>query len=148
MVKENQNDRFTLKSRTRLEQLMKTPIYVKSEIRLKFPNEIILQGTFALYETVGDIVNFVKEYLKNKNEKFNLSTTPPLKRYLKMEVTIQEEKLFPSLMMYVNFESEFSGLDESKTKNIMTKMEFLDDEEEEEINTMGRYNAKKGVTWG
>ena len=148
MIKEKQNDRFTLKSRTRLEQLMKTPIYVKSDIRLKFPNEIILQGTFALYETVGDIVNFVKEYLRNKNEKFNISTTPPLKRYLKMDATIQEEKLFPSLLMYVNFESQYSGLDESKTIYIMTKMEFLDDEEEEEINTMGNYKGKKGVTWG
>ena len=28
-----------------------------------FPNELILQGTFALYETVGDIYEFIKEYL-------------------------------------------------------------------------------------
>ena len=38
LLKEKENDRFTLKSRTRLEQLMKTTIYVKSDIRLKFPN--------------------------------------------------------------------------------------------------------------
>ena len=136
LLKEKENDRFTLKSRTRLEQLMKTPIYVKSDIRLKFPNEIILQGSFALYETIGDIYKFINNYLKDKNEKFNISTTPPLKRYLKMDNTIQEEKLYPNLLMYVNFEEQFSGLDESRTKNIKANLELMDlPEEEEEIFT-------------
>ncbi len=137
LIKEKENDRFTLKSRMRLEQLMKTPIYVKSDIRLKFPNELILQGSFALYETIGDIYSFIRMYLKNKNDKFNISTTPPLKRYLNMEQTIGNEKLYPNLLMYVNFEEEFSGLDEEKTKSIKQNLELLDlDEEEEElINT-------------
>ena len=138
LLKEKENDRFTLKSRTRLEQLMKTPIYVKSDIRLKFPNEQILQGSFALFEKVGDIYNFIKNYLKDKNEKFNISTTPPLKRYLKMENTIQEEKLYPNLLMYVNFEEQYSGLDEEKTKDIKANLELMDlpdDEEEGEIFT-------------
>ena len=138
LLKEKENDRFTLKSRTRLEQLMKTPIYVKSDIRLKLPCELILQGSFALYETIGDIYNFVKEYLKVKSEKFNISTTPPLKRYLKLDKTIQEEKLYPNILMYVNFEDEFSGLDESRTKNIRTDLELIylpEEEEEEEIFT-------------
>ena len=40
--------------------------------------------------------------------------------------------------MYVNFENEFSGLDESKTKNIKANLELMDfPEEEEEINTGG-----------
>ena len=137
LLKEKENDRFTLKSRTRLEQLMKTPIYIKSDIRLKLPCELILQGSFALYETIGDIYNFVKEYLKVKSEKFNISTTPPLKRYLKFDKTIQEEKLYPNILMYVNFEDEFSGLDENRTKNIRTNLElmYLPEEEEEEIFT-------------
>jgi len=136
LIKEKENDRFTLKSRMRLEQLMKTPIYVKSDIRLKFPNELILQGSFALYETIGDIYSFIRIYLKNKNDKFNISTTPPLKRYLKMEQTIGNEKLYPNLLMYVNFEEEFSGLDEEKIKSIKQNLELLDlDEEEELINT-------------
>ena len=134
LLKEKENDRFTLKSRMRLEQLMKTPIYVKSDIRLKFPNEIILQGSFALYETIGDIYNFIRIYLRNKNDKFNISTTPPLKRYLKMEATIGTEKLYPNLLMYVNFEDEFSGLDENKTQNIKQNLELMDLDEEELIN--------------
>ena len=136
LLKEKENDRFTLKSRTRLEMLMKTPIYVKSDIRLKLPNDQILQGSFGLYETVGDIYSFIREYLKDKNEKFNISTTPPLKRYTKMEQTIQEEKLYPNLLMYINFENEFSGLDEDKIKNIKANLELMDlPENEEEMHT-------------
>ena len=132
LLKERENDRFTLRSRTRLEQLMKTPIYVKSDIRLKFPNEQILQGSFALYETIGDIYNFIRNYLKNKYEKFNISTTPPLKRYLKMDKTIQEEKLYPNLLMYVNFDEGYSGLDENKTMFIKSNLELMDVPDEQE----------------
>ena len=143
LLKEKENDRFTLKSRMRLEQLMKTPIYVKSDIRLKFPNELILQGSFALYETIGDVYNFIRIYLKNKNDKFNISTTPPLKRYLKMEETIGNEKLYPNLLMYVNFEEEFSGLDEEKTKKIKQNLELMDFDEEELINTGKKMEENK-----
>ena len=146
LLKEKENDRFTLKSRMRLEQLMKTPIYVKSDIRLKFPNEIILQGSFALYETIGDIYNFIRIYLKNKNDKFNISTTPPLKRYLKMEATIGNEKLYPNLLMYVNFEEEFSGLDENKTNGIKQNLELMDLDEEELISSgMKEENNKNEI---
>ena len=143
LIKEKENDRFTLKSRMRLEQLMKTPIYVKSDIRLKFPNELILQGSFALYETIGDIYNFIRIYLRNKNDKFNISTTPPLKRYLKMEETIGNEKLYPNLLMYVNFEEEFSGLDEDKIKGIKQDLHLLDLDEEEEINNYEKKEEDK-----
>ena len=62
---------------------------------------MILQGSFALHETVGDIYSFIKNYLRDKNDKFNISTTPPLKRYLKMEETIGNEKLYPNLLAKV-----------------------------------------------
>ena len=134
LLKEKENDRFTLKSRAKLEQLMKSPIYIKSDIRLKFPNEIILQGSFGLYETIGDIYKFVSSYLKDSNEKFNISTTPPLKRYVQMDNTIQFEKLYPNLLMYVNFEQKFSGLDENKTNPIKAKLELMEIPENEKEN--------------
>lgn len=123
LIKLRQNDRFTLKSRTRFEQLMKTPIYIKSDIRLKFPDESILQGSFALYEPVGNIYAFIKDFLVNSWESFNISTTPPLKRYLKKNNTLQEENLFPNILMYVNFDDKFSGLNKNKTSRYISPME-------------------------
>ena len=122
LIKKNANNRFTLRSRTEFENLMNKPIYVKSEIRLKFPDQNILEGSFALYETIGDIYNFIREYLYNKYEQFTISTTPPPKKYLNLNEKIAFYKLFPQVLMYVNFE-KYSGLNRDKVNKIRVFME-------------------------
>ena len=124
LIKENQNNRFTLKSRMHFENLMNTPIYVKSDIRFKFPDSNILEASFGLNETIGDLYNFIKEYLINPKEKFTISTTPPPKKYIKENETIQNNKLFPQVLMYVNFDSEYSGLIKEKIEKIKINMNF------------------------
>ena len=53
-----------------------------------------------------------------------------------MDKTIQEEKLYPNLLMYVNFDEQYSGLDENQTYAIKTNLELMDiPNEEEEIFT-------------
>ena len=113
IIKKNQNDRFTLKSRLLFETLMKCPIYIKSDIRFKFPDNNIIEASFALYETIGDLYNFIKPYLNNPYEEFTISTTPPPKRYIKLNETIENCKLYPQVLMYVNFE-KYSGLIKEK----------------------------------
>ena len=111
LIQQNANDRFTLKSRTKFEKLINTPIYTKSDIRFRFPDGTLLEGSFALYETIGDIYAFIGSLLKNNEEKFTISTTPPLKKYTKMDESILQLKLFPKVNMYVNYESNsYSGL--------------------------------------
>ena len=122
LIKKNANNRFTLRSRTEFENLMNKPIYVKSEIRLKFPDQNILEGSFALYETIGDIYNFIREYLYNKYEQFTISTTPPPKKYINLNEKIAFYKLFPQVLMYVNFE-RYSGLNRDKVNKIRVFME-------------------------
>ena len=113
IIKKNQNDRFTLKSRLLFETLMKCPIYIKSDIRFKFPDNNIIEASFALYETIGDLYNFIKTYLNNPYEEFTISTTPPPKKYTKLNETIENCKLYPQVLMYVNFE-KYSGLIKEK----------------------------------
>ena len=48
-----------------------------------------------------------------------------------MDNTIQQEKLYPNLLMYVNFENQYSGLDENKSNAIKTNLELMDIPEEE-----------------
>ena len=124
LIKENQNNRFTLKSRMHFENLMNTPIYVKSDIRFKFPDSNILEASFGLNEKIGDLYKFLKEYLINPNEKFTISTTPPPKKYIKVNETIQDNKLYPQVLMYVNFDSEYSGLIKEKIEKIKINMNF------------------------
>ena len=113
IIKKNQNDRFTLKSRLLFETLMKSPIYIKSDIRFKFPDNNIIEASFALYETIGDLYNFIKTYLNNPYEESTISTTPPPKKYTKLNETIENSKLYPQVLMYVNFE-KYSGLIKEK----------------------------------
>ncbi len=124
LIKENQNNRFNLKSRMHFENLMNSPIYVKSEIRFKFPDSNILEASFGLNEKIGDLYKFIKEYLINPNEKFTISTTPPPKKYIKENETIQNNKLFPQVLMYVNFDLEYSGLIKEKIEKIKINMNF------------------------
>ena len=106
------------------ENLMNSPIYVKSDIRFKFPDSNILEASFGLNEKIGDLYKFIKEYLINPNEKFTISTTPPPKKYIKENETIQNNKLFPQVLMYVNFDLEYSGLIKEKIEKIKINMNF------------------------
>ena len=124
IIKENQNNRFTLKSRLNYEKLINTPIYVKSDIRFKFPDSNILEASFSLNEKIEDLYNFIKEYLNNPNDKFTISTTPPPKRYIKINETIQFNKLFPQVLMYVNFDDQYNGLNSDKINKIKITMNF------------------------
>ena len=60
-----------------------------------------------------------------------------------MDATIGGEKLYPNLLMYVNFEEEFHGLDDEKTKAIKENLELMDMDEEEIINTGMKNDDKK-----
>ena len=117
IIKKNQNNRFTLKSRLLFETLMKCPIYIKSNIRFKFPDNNIIEACFALYETIGDLYKFVSSYLNNSFEEFTISTTPPPKKYNKFNETIEDCKLYPQVLMYVNFDN-YSGLNKEKLDKI------------------------------
>jgi hypothetical protein len=85
------------------EKLIDAQIYTIASIRIKYPNEILIQANFAVMETIGDIYQFLKENLENPTQEFYLSTSPPLKKYTDMKATILKEKLAPSTLMYINF---------------------------------------------
>ena len=106
LIQQNANDRFTLKSRTKFEKLINTPIYTKSDIRFRFPDGTLLEGSFALYETIGDIYAFIGSLLKNNKEKFKISTKKNQKNYQhqnKFHAVIPPfTKLYFCLRMYYN----------------------------------------------
>jgi UBX domain-containing protein 6 len=58
------------------EKLTKRPVkkYEFTLIRIKFPNDIILQGTFEVKENLEEVVKFIKEHLSNTELPFNLIT--------------------------------------------------------------------------
>lgn len=48
-------------------------------MRIVFPDNMILQGTFGARETIGEVYDFVFENIFDKNREFVLFETPPKK---------------------------------------------------------------------
>jgi len=69
---------------------MKTPHHSRSNVRVKFPDGYLLQGTFGALERVEDIHTFVAEclFVKPNQREFFLYETPPKK--------VMDKKIFKS----------------------------------------------------
>ena len=50
---------FSSKRRKEYQDLIKKPLFTESKIRIKFPNNTILEGKFSPKETLRDVLNFV-----------------------------------------------------------------------------------------
>ncbi|XP_043469265.1 tether containing UBX domain for GLUT4 isoform X2 [Leptopilina heterotoma] len=88
--------RETENNKKKLEHVNK---YHWAIIRIQFPDQLVLQGLFRPEETVQDIKNFVRNYLKNPENEFVLYTTPP-KTDLNPNCRLIDENLVPSAVIY------------------------------------------------
>ena len=52
---QERKSKFQNKRHQELEKLMKTPNHTRSNVRIKFPDGYLLQGTFGALETVEDV---------------------------------------------------------------------------------------------
>lgn len=85
---------------------------------MKFPDTYILQGTFGAKETMGAVIDFVREQLATPDRPFYLFESPPKKVHKNREATLYASKLVPSCMLYFGWED----CDETK----MTDGPFMD----------------------
>ncbi|KAK6630517.1 hypothetical protein RUM43_014502 [Polyplax serrata] len=68
-------------------------------IRIRFPDGILLQGTFGVHEKVDCIIEFVKEALEDENMAFNLSTPQGQVLGKNSEQTLISFKLVPATIL-------------------------------------------------
>ena len=93
---------------------MKSPNHTRSNVRIKFPDGYLLQGTFGALETIEDIYKFVGEclFIPADQREFYLYETPP-KKVLDKKVfknNLIKQRLVPSCLLYFGW----SDLDETK----------------------------------
>ncbi len=105
VIRENSDNRFIVKRRNDYENLIKKPVYTKATIRVKMPNDQLIQANFALMETIRDIYEFVKENLNDPNQEFYLFTPFPKKTYTEKNLTIHSQNLAPSTVLNISFPS-------------------------------------------
>lgn len=96
--------KFQNKRYQELEKLVNSPNHTRSNVRIKFADGYVIQGTFGAKEKVSDIYDFVRQNLSASqvNREFELYETPP-KRVLDQKTlskTLVEKALVPSCMIY------------------------------------------------
>lgn len=82
--------------------------YKKAIIRIQFPDRTVLQGTFTPTDTVGEVMDFVREYLENKALDFYLFICPP-KSILDKESRLVENGCVPGAVLYFGCNQEVNG---------------------------------------
>lgn len=79
--------------------------YLATKLRVKMPDRIEIEGTFSVLETIGDVVQFVREQLRDANLPFYLFVTPPrtvLSEY-QLDATLGELELVPAAVIMLAF---------------------------------------------
>ncbi|CAG9801781.1 unnamed protein product [Chironomus riparius] len=73
--------------------------YKSCAIRIQFPNRHVIQTKFSTVETVGAVMDFIKEFLINPDVEFYLFQTPP-KTILEKSSTLVEANCVPSALLH------------------------------------------------
>lgn len=81
--------------------------YKFSLIRIKFPDNLILQGTFSIHESFQNVVNFVSENLINNERPFSLKKLPQTTfSEDSFDKTLLELELFPAVILMFSWKSK------------------------------------------
>lgn len=93
-----------MRERDEKERLRK---YKFSLIRIKFPDNLILQGTFSIHESFQNVVNFVSENLINNERPFSLKKLPrTIFSEDSFDKTLLELELFPAVILMFSWKSK------------------------------------------
>lgn len=82
-----------------LEILAKSKSFTRALIRIKFPDDFMIQGTFAALEKISDIHNFLKEHIAQERE-FYLFETPPKRKLNDLSKSISKANMIPSAILH------------------------------------------------
>jgi len=112
-VKEiEESQHFSSRRKKEFEQLLKQPLFTETKVRIKFPNNTVLEGKFSPRERVKNIVDFVRQYLVNPNWDFYLYQTPPVQKITQYNwtKTLEEAEMVPNVLLYFGTDQPLEGV--------------------------------------
>jgi tether containing UBX domain for GLUT4 len=116
------------------ERLQRLARYKRCYIRVRFPDRTELQGTFLPTEQTTDVMEFVREALREPNLPFYLYTTPPPTK-LSDTKNIRDQSFLPAAQV-------FFGLPQGvQAPTPFLKEEFLREIKEKAPTAVGVYSA-------
>ncbi|ENN78245.1 hypothetical protein YQE_05396, partial [Dendroctonus ponderosae] len=90
------------------EELREIRKYKFSLIRIRFPDGVYLQGTFSIYEKLGDVFDFVRENLEFDGLPFLLNLPTGQKFAEKdLDVTLVDLRLVPATILIFQWDPKF-----------------------------------------
>lgn len=111
LAENEKNQKFRNKRQEELDRLQKQQVYTTALVRIRFPDDYVLQGTFGALDRVDSVYKFVRENLYFGDREFYLYETPPKKVIKEMTSTLKQVRMVPSGMLY------FAWEDLDQTKN-------------------------------
>ena len=100
LAENERNQKFRNKRQEELDKLQKQQVYTTALIRIRFPDDYVIQGTFGALERIEAVYDFVKEHLAYQDRPFYLYETPPKRVLKEMTSTLKASRLVPSGMLY------------------------------------------------
>jgi hypothetical protein len=110
LAENEKNMKFRNKRQEELERIQKQQVYTTALIRIRFPDEYVLQGTFGALDKLDQVYKFVKEHLYMPDRDFYLYEAPPKKVLKDMSQNLKSLRLVPSGMLWF----AWSDLDQTK----------------------------------
>ena len=106
-----------------LKKLNEKKILIKGDVFFVFPDKYILKGTFNLIELRTKLFDFVREYLKKPNEKFNLYNIDDHHKLVnENKINLLASKFDFPLTLKVDFPVFYCNLQENKINDLTVKI--------------------------
>lgn len=119
LAENEKNSKFRDKRLEELNKLNKQQVHTRSTIRIKFPDQYVLEGTFGALEKISSVYDFVKQNIVTKEREFYLYETPPKRVLTKMANTLHASHMVPSGLLYFGWKDlEETKLDDGPFMDI------------------------------
>ncbi len=87
------------KAMREMDRVNKARQYLRTVVRIRFPDKYVLEGLFHPWETFGDLMSFVRTALSDSKRPFYLYKSPPVTKYLDETRRFVDEGLVPSALL-------------------------------------------------
>jgi hypothetical protein len=83
-----------------LDNVKRQAHHTRTKLRIRFPDNYVLQGTFGAKETLQHVHDYVKQNIVSKERDFYLFETPPKKVLKDKKQSLFKARLVPMAIIY------------------------------------------------
>lgn len=111
------SQQFTSRRKKEFEELLKKPLFIESRVRVRFPNNTILEAKFSPKEPVKNVVDLVKKYLVDPTWDFYLYQTPPVQKITQYvwNKSLEDSEMVPNTLLYFGTNQPLEGVQDYLT---------------------------------